>query len=167
MKKADIEAQLARHPETVFSCGSSYYLITGIVREEGWRTNSRTWRVKTKHVGFNSATKTLRISDESSSTKPLSNVDWWKSIDLESFEKEMIEQQIEQEKEKAEENARHERFVVLGEEVRKLLMEIGMKKNVWVTSFYHGSETIQVRMGMDDLEKLSTILQASIKTGGN
>ena len=165
MKKADILAQIARHPETVFLCGGSYYLITGIVREEGWRTNSQTWRVKTKHVGFNGATKTLRVSEESSITKPLGNVDWVKCNDLEAFEFQMLEEHIKKETEKAEENARQERLVVLSQEVEKLLVGAGIKKGVWIVNTFHGSNQVSIKMDMDDLEKLSTILQASIKTG--
>lgn len=165
MKKADIEAQIAEHPETVFICGNYYYLITGVVREEGWRNGSRTWRVKTKHVGFNGATKTLRVSEESSITKPLSNVDWVKCNDLEAFEFQMLEEHIKKETEKAEENARQERLVVLSQEVEKLLVEAGIKKGVWIVNTFHGSKQVSIKMDLDDLEKLSTILQASIKTG--
>jgi hypothetical protein len=164
MKKADIEARLAEHPETVFQCGRSYYLITGIVHEEGWRTNSRTWRVKTKHVGFNSETKTVKVGDDSSWTTPLSKVDWARFNDLESFQTQMIEDQIKREQTKLENNVRKEQFEVLSKDMRNLLKEIGTEQFVWIDQS-DATDRVTIRINFDDFKKLLTTLQASIKTG--
>jgi hypothetical protein len=165
MKKADIEKQLAEHPETVFRCGGRHYQIKGIVQEEGWRTNSRTWRVQPVYFGFNSETNTLNVGKETSFTMPLSKVDWIAFNNLEELEKFLIEERVRIEKEKTEEKMRQEKFTVLSKEINQLLVEVGMSKNVWIDNTFQGSERVNMRMGMEDLEKLATILQTSIKTG--
>ena len=166
MKKIDIEARLAEHPETVFQCGRSYYLITGIVQEEGWRTNSLTWRVKTKHVGFNSETNVLKVSDERSHTVPLSKVDWARFNDLESFQTQMIEDQIKREQTKLENNVRKEQFEVLSKDMGNLLKELGTEQFVWIDKC-DATDRVTIRINFDDFKKLLTTLQASIKTGAN
>ena len=168
MKKADIEKQLAEHPETVFRCGGRHCQIKGIVQEEGWRTNSRTWRVQPVYFGFDSHTNTLNVGKETSFTMPLSKVDWIAFNNLEELETFFIEERVRIEKEKSEEQMRQEKFTVLSKEINQLLVEVGMSKNVfWIDNTFQGSKIINMRMGMNDLEKLATILQASIKTGGN
>jgi len=168
MKKADIEAQLARHPNTVFRCNNSYYQITEIVHEKGWSSRSKpTWRVKSIHIGFNRDTNTLSVGKEASFTMPLSKVDMIAFNDLEATETHMIMMHVRREKERAENKIRDERFRVLSQDIKELFKEIGTKEYVWVDSHARGSAQAVITMSFNDLEILFASLQASIKTGGN
>jgi hypothetical protein len=165
MKKADIEKQLAEHPDTVFRCGGSHYQIRGIVQEQGWRTDSRTWRVQPVHIGFNSETNTLNVGKETSFTMPLSKVDWIAFYNLEELEKFMIEQSIRIEKEKAEDKIRDEKFTVLSKELQIVLRLIGTKDFISVQNNGRGSVRANISMSLEDLEKLFNVLQTGIETG--
>jgi hypothetical protein len=162
MKKADIEKQLAEHPDTVFQIDRSQYIITRVVQEKN-QYNMRampTWRVYVKSVRLDEDTNELQIGDESRYTYPLGQVHYARWNTLEETKTALIDIRQRWSDVKSVEKKRRENFPAIQKELQDLARWFGIEK-MWVEDTW-GNDQTKISMTFNDAYKLIALMQASL-----
>ena len=162
MKKAEIEKQLAEHPDTVFRVDRSNCIITRVVQEKNMYNQRAmpTWRVYVKPVGLQQDTDELEVDNECRYTYPLGKVDCARWNTLEETKTALIDMRQQNRTVKSEEKKRRESFPAVRKELEDLASWFGIEKmrvdDTW------GSDITKITMTFNDAYKLIALMQASL-----